>query len=83
MSSLEIAEVKTSKTTVTTSDIFDVSVTKERRDCKREQVKVSADGTSALLPVSQNLFIPFKTYTRRKTDLKYQPSPTRRGEAYP
>jgi len=78
VSSLEILEVKTSKTTVTTSDIFDVSVTiKNAGTVNAEQVKVSADGTSALLPVSQNLFILSKLTPgeTRTLTFKYQPSP--------
>jgi len=78
VSSLEILEVKTSKATVTPSDTFEVSVTiKNSGTVNAEQVKVSADGTSALLPVSQNLFIisrlaPGETKT---LTFKYQPSP--------
>ena len=55
---LEVIEVTPSKTTITPSDILDVTVKiKNSGEFDSGQVKISADGTTALLPVSQNLHI--------------------------
>lgn len=58
VSSLEVLEIKPSKATVSSQDVFDVTVkVKNSGSAKTGQIKVSADGTAALLPVTQNLFI--------------------------
>ena len=78
VNSLEVLEVKPSMTTVISSDVFDVSVKiKNSGTTKADQIKVSADGTSALLPVTQNLFIvPSLAPGETKTlTFKFQPSP--------
>lgn len=86
VNSLEIVEVRTSKATVTSSDIFDVSVTiKNTGTANAEQIKVSADGTSALLPVTQNLFIVSKLAPNETKTLTYQfqPSPSAQRGSVP
>ncbi len=56
--SLEIVEIKPSLTTVKPGETFDVNVKiKNIGQFDSGQVKVSADGTDALLPVKQNLHI--------------------------
>lgn len=78
VSQVEVLEIKPTKTTVTESDLFDVTVkVKNSGNVKLDQLKVSADGTAALLPVSQNLFIvstlqPGETKT---LTFKFQVSP--------
>ncbi len=75
---VEVLDISTSKTNLAASDIFDVTVKiKNSGNTKAEQLKVSADGTSALLPVTQNLFIvsslaPGETKT---LTFKFQVSP--------
>ena len=78
VNSLEILEVKTSKATVNTSDTFDVSVTvKNTGTANAEQIKVSADVTGALLPVTQNIVIVSRLAPNesRTLSFKFQPSP--------
>ena len=78
VNSLEILEVKTSKATVNPSDTFDVSVTiKNTGTANAEQIKVSADVTGTLLPVTQNLVIVSKLAPNESKTLsfKFQPSP--------
>ncbi len=55
---LEVLDITPSKTTVKPEEMFDVTVKiKNSGAYDSGQVKISADGTSALLPVSQNLNI--------------------------
>lgn len=86
VNSLEITELKTSEVTVSSSDIFDVSVTiKNTGTANAEQIKVSADGTSALLPVTQNLFIVSRLAPgeSRSFTFKFQPSPDAKRGSVP
>ena len=86
VNALEILNVGTSKATVTPSDIFDVSATiKNTGNTQIDQVKVSADGTDALLPVTQNLFIVSKLGPNesRTLNFKFQPSPDAKRGSVP
>lgn len=86
VNALEILDLKTSMATVTASDIFDVSVTvKNTGTVNAEQIKVSADGTDALLPVTQNLFIVSKLAPgeSRTLNFKFQPSPDAKRGSVP
>lgn len=86
VNALEILNVGTSMSTVTPSDIFDVSVTiKNNGNTQTEQIKVSADGTDALLPVTQNLFIVSKLGPNesRTLNFRFQPSPDAKRGSVP
>ena len=75
---LEILEIKSSMTTVKTSDSFDVVVKiKNSGAFDSGQIRVSADGTESLLPVSQNLhFIQsLKKGEVKNITFKFQPKP--------
>lgn len=78
VSLLEISDLKTSKATVSSSDIFDVSLTvRNTGTANAEQIKVSADGSGSLLPVTQNLFIISRLAPGESRNLtfRFQPSP--------
>ena len=86
VNALEILNVGTSMSTVTPSDIFDVSVTiKNNGNTQAEQIKVSADGTDALLPVTQNLFIISRLGPNesRTLNFRFQPSPDAKRGSVP
>lgn len=75
---LEVLEITPSMTTVKSSDIFDVSVkVKNSGAYDSGQVKISADGSSALMPVSQNLHIvqSIKKGETKVINFKFQPRP--------
>lgn len=80
---LEVLDIAPSKTTVKPEDIFDVTVKiKNSGAYDSGQVKISADGTTALLPVSQNLHIiqSIKKGETKIITFKFQPQPkTPRG----
>jgi len=77
-SNLEILEINPSKTTVKTEDIFSVSVKiKNSGKLDVNQIKVSAETTEALLPVSQNLIIiqAIKKGETYDAVFRFQPNP--------
>ncbi len=77
-SALEILEITPSKTTVNPEDIIDVTVKVKNSGANDSgQVKISADGTNAMLPVSQNLHIiqSIKKGETRVISFKFQPHP--------
>lgn len=83
---IEVLEVTPSKTTVTATDTFNVTVkVKNSGDAKVDQLKVSADGTTALLPVSQNLYIVQSLTPQEVKTLtfSYQPSPDAKRGSVP
>lgn len=74
----EVLEITPSKTTVKPADIFDVSVkVKNSGAYDSGQVRISAEGTSVLLPVSQNLYIiqSIKKDETKVINFKFQPHP--------
>ena len=78
VSMLEVLEIKPSKTTVKPGESFDVTVSiKNSGEFEARQIKVSADGTTALLPVSQNLFIVPRLQKGETKSIvfKFQPQP--------
>lgn len=75
---LEVLEIKSSMTTVKPSDSFDVTVKiKNSGAFDSGQIKVSADGTESLLPVSQNLYFiqSLKKGEVKNITFKFQPKP--------
>ncbi|NLE26097.1 MAG: hypothetical protein GX625_12290, partial [Clostridiaceae bacterium] len=75
---LEVLEVKSSMTTVKTGDTFNVTVkVKNSGAYDSGQVKITADGNAALLPVSQNLHIiqSIKKDEVKNINFSFQPKP--------
>jgi len=75
---LEILEIKPSMTTVKPGDTFNIAVKiKNSGEYDSGQVKITADGTSALLPVSQNLYIVqnIKKGEEKNINFNFQPKP--------
>ncbi|HHW21485.1 MAG TPA: hypothetical protein GXX26_01200 [Clostridiaceae bacterium] len=74
----EVLEITPSKTTVKPEDVFDVTVkVKNSGAYDSGQVKITAEGTSALLPVSQNLHIvqSIRKGETKVITFKFQPHP--------
>ena len=75
---LEIEGITPSKTTVKSGESFDVSAKiKNTGDYDIAQIKVSADGTAAMLPISQNLYVisNLKKGETRDITFKFQSRP--------
>lgn len=75
---LEVLEVKSSMTTVKQGDTFNVTVkVKNSGAYDSGQVKITANGTEALLPVSQNLHIvqSIKKDEEKNIIFSFQPKP--------
>lgn len=75
---LEVLEITPTKTTVKPEEVFEVAVkVKNSGAYDSGQIKISADGTSALLPVSQNLHIvqSIKKGETKVVNFKFQPQP--------
>jgi hypothetical protein len=78
LSVLEILEITPSSTIVTPNESLKVSVKlKNSGEYDASQIKVSADGTTALMPVSQNLYIiqSLKKGETRDITFNFQPQP--------
>ncbi len=78
VSMLEILEIKPSMTSVKPGESFDVSVKiKNSGEYATQQIKVSADGGTVLLPVSQNLFIipSLQKGETKSLIFRFQPQP--------
>lgn len=75
---LEVTDIKSTKTTVKPGETFDVVVNvKNSGTFDSGQIKVSADGTATLLPVSQNLHIiqSLKKGESKNITFSFQPQP--------
>ncbi len=75
---LEVLEVKSSMTTVKPGETFNVTVkVKNNGAYDSGQVKITADGTAELLPVSQNLHIiqSMKMGETKDISFSFQPKP--------
>lgn len=78
VSALELLEIKPSKTTVKPGESFEVAVkVKNSGDFDARQIKISADGTTSLMPVSQNLYIvpTLKKGETKNVIFRFQPQP--------
>ena len=75
---LEVLEVKSSMTTVKPGDNFNITVKIQNTGAYDSgQIKIMADGTAALLPVSQNLHIiqSIKKGEVKNINFSFQPKP--------
>lgn len=78
VSQLELVGITPSLTNVKPGESFDVTVkVKNSGDFEARQIKVSADGTTALMPVSQNLYIisSLKKDETKTIVFRFQPQP--------
>lgn len=78
VSQIELVEITPSQTNVKPGDSFSVTVkVKNSGDFEARQIKVSADGTTALMPVSQNLQIisSLKKDETKTLVFRFQPQP--------